>query len=199
MKSRNCIRVMVIMALAVAVGANCFAAASKTINVTAAVPTVAGSFTVTISKVRASDNQFVDSGPNLPIAFGTLSVDTTNNIYKADYYYAVDVGVVDNTSTAWTVTHTRTSLQKDSSTNLNMNVNVTFMKQTSSTTGTQLDKVVYNASNSKSFTKAQLSGGWLRVYYGIATGKGDAPNAVPIPLSQTAGTYSGTVTLSLAP
>ena len=180
-------------------GMPCFAATSKTINVTAFVPTISGGLNVTISKIRSSDDFWEQSGPTLPIDFGTLTLDTTYNVFRATYYYAVDVGVNDNTGTIWTVTHTRNSFKKDASNNLDTNVNVTFMKQTSSTSGSQLLKVSYASSNNVAYTKTQLLGGWLRIYYGIGTGSGDASGVLPIGLDKPTGTYSGSVVITLTP
>ena len=75
------------------------------------------------------------------------------------------------------------------------------MKQTSSTAGTQIEKVTYANSNSKAYNKAYLAGGWLRIYYGIATGKvaDDATGASPITNLKAYGQYSGQVTITLTP
>ncbi|MFH0827044.1 MAG: hypothetical protein V1923_04060 [Candidatus Omnitrophota bacterium] len=150
--------------------------------------------TVTVSKVVGTTFTTATS-----INFGTLVYDTVNKIFTTSdgSYYAVDVGCNSN-SADWTVTHTITSLLNGTS-NLDGHVNVTFMKQTSSTAGTQISKYSYAASNNKPFTKAQLSGGWLRVYYGLATGVGDATGVTPVPSDKTYGTYSGTVTFTLTP
>jgi hypothetical protein len=76
------------------------------------------------------------------------------------------------------------------------------MKQTSSTVATQLQKVSYGNSNNVAYTKAQLSGGWLRIYYGVGTGDPadpDAPGVTPIGLDTAAGTYNGSITITLTP
>jgi hypothetical protein len=82
---------------------------------------------------------------------------------------------------------------------------VTFVKQTSSTVGTELQKVSFGDSQNIAYTKAQLAGGWLRIYYGVGTGEvdsvtklgKDAPGVTPIGLDTPAGTYTGSVTLTL--
>ena len=195
---------LVIFVLAVG---SCYAANTQTINVTATVAAVANGLNVGISKIDsrgtcvATDDGWTSGQAN--IAFGTLAWDPANSIFLNNYYYAVDVGVVDNSGAAWTITHTRGDFKNTGNTaNLNNNVNVTFMKQTDATTGTQLSKVSYASSNNVAYTKAQLSGGWLRVYYGIATGDvragcTDAGGVEPIALDKPAGAYSGTVTLTL--
>ena len=172
------------------------AADTKSVNVQAYVPQQNG-LTVTVSKVVGTTFSSASS-----ISFGNLVYDTVNKIFTtADgSYYAVDVGCNSN-ATSWTITHTRTSLANGSS-NLDYNVNVTFMKQTSDTVGTQLGSILsYGGSNNKAFTNTQLAGGWLRVYYGLATGVTgkDASDVTPVPATKTYGTYSGTVTFTLTP
>ena len=104
---------------------------------------------------------------------------------------------------SWTVTHTRTDFIRSGGTeNLNNNVNVTFVKVDNTTAAeTQLSGgfVSYASSNSKVVASSELTGARLRIYYGIATGSGDAPGVAVIPASQASGAYSGTVTLTLSP
>jgi hypothetical protein len=172
------------------------AADTKNVDVKAYIPAQDG-LTVTVSKVVGNSWTGVPS-----IDFGNLTYDTTNHIFvTADgSYYAVDVGV-DSNAADWLVAHTVTSLVNGSE-NIDHNVNVTFMHQTSNTTGNKIGAVMsYAASNNKSFTKAQLAGGWLRVYYGIATGDTakDGADVTPIGATQTNGSYTGRVTFTLTP
>lgn len=193
MKSFVYFLVVVFLAFCATTG---LAATNRTINVKATIASVSGGLNVAISKVVG--DVFT---PDSAINFGTLTFDSTYRIFRPSdgRYYAVDIGVMDNTGTAWTLTHTRTSFKKDDTNNLDNNVNVTFMKQTSDTTGTQLRRVSFANSNNVSYTKSQLAGGWLRIYYGIASGKGDASGVTPIGLDKPAGTYAGTVTITLTP
>ncbi len=173
-----------------------WAATSQTVNINASVPLLAGSLSVGVSKITGSTWTSATS-----ISFGTLTWNTTNHIFLADSYFAVDIGVVDNSGTAWTITHTRTSLAGNGS-NLDNKVNVSFNKQTDSTHATELQKVSYGNSQSVAYTKAQLAGGWLRIYYGVGTGdpaKPDAAGVTPIGIDTPAGTYNGTVTITLTP
>lgn len=191
---------MLALALVFGVTGLCLAAQTKTINVTASVPQVTGGLNVTVAKINA-DTDHWDQVGDIPIAFGTLTYDTENGIFLPDYYYAVDVGVIDNSGTAWTLTHTRASVKKDATNNLDNNINVTFVKQVSDTSGTELKKVTFANSNNTAYTKANLAGGWLRIYYGIATGKSgqDAPGASPVTIDKPYGTYAGTVTITVTP
>lgn len=169
-------------------------AVSQTVTVNATVPVKTGGLTVGINKVTGS----VWTPNQTAIAFGTLTWDSINSIFLPASYYAVDIGVVDNTGTAWTVTHTRNSLANGTN-NIDNKVNVSFNKQTSDTASTLLQKVSFGNSNSIAYTKAQLTGGWLRIYYGIGTGSGDATGVTPIGLDTPAGTYTGSVTITLTP
>lgn len=170
------------------------AADTKTYQVRAVIP-AQNTLSVAISKVIGTTFTAATS-----VDFGSLVLDTTNNIFKTsdDSYYSVDVGINSNAAN-WTVTHAISNFA-NGTVNLNNNVNVTFMNQTSSTSGTQLAKLSYTGSNGKVINKADITtGGWLRIYYGLGTGSGDATGVLPIPATQTSGTYVGTVTLTLAP
>ncbi|MDD5060071.1 MAG: hypothetical protein PHY35_02995 [Candidatus Omnitrophica bacterium] len=196
-KMKNILKCMIFVLVAF-FATNALAATSQSVNVSATVPTMTGGLSVAISRVVNT----VWTPNQTSISFGTLTWDPTNSIFLAPAYYAVDVGVTDNSGTAWTVTHTRSSLARTGGGNLDNKVNVTFMKQTSSTVATQLQKVSYGNSNNVAYTKAQLSGGWLRIYYGVGTGDPadpDAPGVTPIGLDTAAGTYNGSITITLTP
>jgi hypothetical protein len=202
-KMKNILICMVFVVVAFC-ATNAWASSSQTVNVSATVPTVTGGLSVGISKVTGT----VWTAGQTAISFGTLVLDSVNNIFLPDSYYAVDIGVQDNSGTAWTVTHTRNSLLFGSN-NLDNKVNVAFVKQTSATAGTELSKFSFGLSNGKAFTKAELAGGWLRIYYGVGTGGTignivggtpiDASGVTPIGLDTPAGTYTGSVTITLTP
>jgi hypothetical protein len=168
------------------------------ITVSATVPTETGGLTVTVNKVVGDVWTTASS-----IGFGTLDLDPVNNIFTpADKgYYAVDIGVADNTGTDWRISHARGSLVRSAGGNIDNKVNVTFVKQTGKTTTAWSEMYTFGESAGKVYTKTQLAGGWLRIYYGIATGQAgkDAANATPIGLDTPAGTYTGSVTITLSP
>jgi len=111
-------------------------------------------------------------------------------------YYVLDVSV-DSNASSWTLTHTRTSLASGSNT-LDDNVNVTFYNKTGSSTEALLQKVSFDNSNNVAYTNSTLTNKWLRIYYGIATGSDDATGVSIIGSSAAAGTYTGSVTLTLS-
>jgi hypothetical protein len=194
-KMKNIIRCIVFAVVAFC-ATNALAASSQTVTVNATVPTKAGGLSVKVSKVVGDVWTTAST-----ISFGTLTWDPTNKIFAPDCYYAVDVSVEDNSGTAWTLTHTRAALANGSN-NVNNKVNVSFMKKT--LTGTEtVDKLLsYTDSQNVNYTKTALGAGWLRIYYGIGMGntaKPDATGVTPIGLDTPAGTYTGSVTITLTP
>lgn len=171
------------------------AADTKTVDVAAVIPQQNG-LTVSVSKVVGTTWTNATA-----IDFGSLVYDAENSVFGANAYYAVDVGVNSNAA-EWTVTHRASSISNTAGTDdLDDNINVDFVKQVDDDTATDLDKVTFANSDNKAFTKSQLTGGWLRIYYGIATGNAteDAPGAVPIDSDKPFGDYKGSVTLTLTP
>ncbi len=164
---------------------------------------------ITIHNANSSNDEW-DPTPVDNIDFGTLTYDSVNGIFLPDHYCVMDVGVLSNAAN-WTVTHTVNSSFTNGSDNLDHNVVVTFVKTEQvdtngdgipdTTSDTKISKLSY-ANSTQSFTKTQLSGGWLRVYYGIATGDPDAdePSDVsPITIDKSSGNYTGSVTITLTP
>jgi len=185
--------IAVVFLAAVLCAANVFAAGvTQSIGVTATIPSTA-SMTVTVSKIVSSTWTTTSE-----IAFGSLSWDSVNKMFLPSDggYYAVDI-VVNDTASTWTLTHTRSSLASGLST-LDNNVNVTFCNKTSSSAETTLSKVSYANSDNVAYTNSILTNSWLRIYYGIATGSSDASGVSTIGSGAIAGTYSGTVTLTLS-
>ena len=170
---------------------------SVTKNITASIPSQDG-LDVHISKVSADSGNWTRNQSS--IDFGTLTYDTTNHIFLPSCYYAVDVGVNTNTSN-WTVTHNTSSIQGPSGANLDNNVIVTFVKTENTSSGTNdvlLRRTSFANSNGVSYGKSNLNGGWLRIYYGIATGGSNEPsNVKPITMDKPAGNYTGSVTITL--
>lgn len=193
LKLRKIIGVLVVMLSLTFV---CFAQTSETVEITAEIPTLDG-LNVAISRIdvdpATGEETWVPD--QTAIDFGTLTYDETSHIFRAGRYYAVDVGVLSN-STTWTITHTGGSIANASGATLDNNINVVFMQQLTNSTANELGKFSYANSN-RSYTKSQINPGWLRIYYGIATGSGDAAGVSPITVNNRAGTYTGTITITL--
>ncbi len=199
-KMKNILIACMVFVVVAFCATSAWAAASQTVTVNATIPTLTGGLTVGISRVTGT----VWTPNQTAISFGTLTWNTANSIFLASSYFAVDIGVTDNSGTVWTLTHTRTNLASGVN-NLNNKVNVSFVKETDPTgvvKGTLLQKVSYGNSNSIAYNKTQLAGGWLRIYYGVGTGDPadpDATGVTPIGLDTPAGTYTGSVTITLTP
>ncbi len=188
---RELLRAITILGISVHLTFTCLAADS-TKTVSAAIPTVTP-LMVSISEVNASTGVWTTE--KTTANFGNLTFNTTYNIFQASVYYAIDVGI-DSNADNWWITHTHATITDGEGNDLDGNINVTFMKQTGPSTATSLDAVSYGNSD-KSYTKAEMAGGWLRVYYGMGTGSGDNTGVTPITISKPVGTYSGSVTFTL--
>ena len=202
---------------------------SKTIPITAKIDTQTSGMDISVSKVTVTDctganDKTWNKMPTLTMPMGTLGFDTRNgdNVFRTgtapnftdSFYFAVDVGVIDNSGRDWYITHTPTTIRGSVSGTLDSHVNVAFTKVSKGTgpggtdVVTDLEKKVFGSST-KTINKGDLGTQWLRVYYGVASGIGpttanpnncvrDAADASPITLVNTpAGDYSGSVTLSL--
>jgi len=151
------------------------------------------SLTVNISKVE--NNTWT---PATNLEFGDLFYDETNKIFTASAYFAVDVEILANGST-WAVVHNCTSISNGAE-NLDNTINVSFVHQKDKDTGEEIEKLSYASSNGKSLPKSKFpDGGWLRIYYGVATGEvtKDAPGVTPIVSGNTSGSYKGNINLTL--
>jgi hypothetical protein len=195
---KNSVMILGFACMVLCIASAGFAADTATVAVNAAIPQQNG-LTVTVSKVLVADNSWT---PATSIDFGSLTFDNTNSIFTADSYYAVDVGISSNDAD-WGVKHTTSSIVNGTET-LDNNVNVTFIKQLDAATSdpNPLAYVSFANSNNQEFRKAAIGTGWLRVYYGIATGNPttpDAPGVTPIGSAKTYGSYTGSVTLTLVP
>lgn len=214
MKKRIFLILMAVV-LIMSFGSVSFAAQTKNLVVKAVVPTQAQSLKLMVMRVDSkntetpADDTFEVPVENRAVDFGTVTVDTTFNIYRARYYFAVDCAVLDNSGNNWTLTQTKTPVQKDALNNIDSNINVVFTKMIrnldGSETQTDLVKKSYANSGGQAHTRDQLKDGalqgWLRIFYGLATGTPatDAPGVVPLPLDKPSGTYQGAVTLTLTP
>lgn len=166
---------------------------SETVNITATIPQMTG-LSIGISKVDADTGQWHPNQSS--IDFGVLQFDDTYKIFRANCYYAVDVGVEANAA-SWTISHNAGPITDGKGHYLDDNISVTFVQQLGDQEkGADLGKYKYSNAT-RSFIKSQISPGWLRIYYGVATGNPDDPAEV-ITMSKPAGTYTGTITITLS-
>jgi len=189
---KNTIRAIAVLAFVVALGSVCFAQTTSTIPVKAVINASTG---LSVSIWRITGSTWAEDSE---INFGTLTLDPTYQIFRSASYYALEVAVNSN-ATNWTLRHTANSVASGTN-NLNSNINVTFVRQIDDTTSADLTggKVSYANSNAKQYTKADFAlGGWMRIYYGLATGSGDNSGVSVITSSKAAGNYAGSVVLTL--
>ena len=222
-KNMKGMKIAMVFALALGLGLifgpSCFAAriTSAPLTVTAVVPTLNTGLSVTVTPVQVTGNVFGTPGGNTITlgdpATGQLVPDFANSIFTSPIYYAVDVAVIDNTGNPWYITTSISSIKRGTTTdNLDSNLNVTYVKILTTTdatgkkveTPTQIQKTTFAQSGVSSTTllnSTALSGQFLRIYYGLATGvvANDASGASPILLTKPAGTYTGGVTITLTP
>lgn len=187
--------VIAVLFLVVGLTAVCSAQTSSSPIPVRAVISQTSALNVAISKIVGTtwtENQSA-------IDFGTLQFDTQWGIFRAPMYYAVDVGINSNAA-AWTITHKTTPVATTSGATLDDGINVTFVRQFSDRDESLTNGAVsFAASNNKVYSKTNFpTGSWLRIYYGLATGSNDNPGVnVITAASKPAGTYSGSVTLTL--
>ncbi|MCX5699731.1 MAG: hypothetical protein NTX01_08565 [Candidatus Omnitrophica bacterium] len=182
---------------------------SVPITVKAEIPKMTEGLSVGISKVtgeaeNGTGGEWTTLPAGSPLDFGILKWTTTNNIniFLPTCYFAVDIGVQDNSGSTWTIIHEFTSLNNSSGGNIDDKVNVTFANQADKTHGTTLLYTSFLGSGNISYTKEALGKGWLRIYYGIGTGnltKPDASGVTPIGMDTPYGQYSGSVKITLVP
>lgn len=191
MFKNNVIIILVIILLSGLISIS-YAADAQVLTPKAVIPPTSG-LTISIFKIVGS----AWTAGQTSIDFGSLVYDLKYNVFRGGCYYAIDVDVSSN-ALNWQIKHETTSISNGAET-LDENINVVFMKQLDDFNADELLKANFAESNGKSFYKNQLTDGWLRIYYGLATGEAgkDAPNAKPIGSSKTFGNYQGTVKITL--
>lgn len=194
--SKKIKRILAISGLILGLGAGQLSYSQTSYQVSATIPAMFG-MNVAINRIDSKNTEDPKDdawATATGIDFGELSLDPKTSILRAQYYGAVDVGAYNNAG-GFTLMHEASPMNGPGGT-LDEHVNVIFVKQTSDTESSDLSKNAYNKSDI-SYSKDQLSGGWLRIYYGLASGKGDAAGITPVNLEKQLGTYSGTITLTL--
>jgi len=223
---KRLMNILLVAALVLGYVQLCQADETKTIQIRAYIPQLTQRLDVAVSKVTVveggKDSWVTQS--SLAMDFGNLVFDNREytdtdgtkkkyNIFRPGtapgvgvFYYAVDIGVIDNTGTAWRLKHIPSNIVGSGGKNLDYNINVAFAKvknEGGQDVETAIQKVAY-ANSYKEITSTSLEGGWIRIYYGIASGKKtgtgpdvDATGVVPIDATYPAGEYKGTITLTL--
>jgi hypothetical protein len=201
-------KLFLLTALAVAVlGKAAFAA---DFPITAVIP-AATTVKFVVSEVTPGPTPVFVSHPSFSLDFSTagtgMSYDLTNGIWVGSRFFAIDLATTKADGTPAPGTYGSVSFSyggnvvpagQGASEGLNKRATLTAVKVNSDSTETSLRKgAIGNAF--ASLTNADVAGGFLRVYVGLATGETGAnaiPGSVPFTNADKPGTYTGTLTIT---
>lgn len=195
-----------IFCLTLVVGA-AYAASSVNVTVRAVVPSSLDLSTSIRSAPPNADPFGPGSAAETSIDFGTLTFDTTNNIWVASKYFTVFL-VPTSSGRSYVVQQTNSGVVSGSD-NLNNNLIMTPDYQTADVLGSAAqgpmpagdslgpaalsfgtNRIIYNGNAGQSRI--------VRAYYGLSTGAaGEPAGAQPITVDTPSGTYTGTITFSV--
>lgn len=189
----------------VALSASVANAQSQPFTVQANVP-AATSASFSVSKVIPGTPETFVPTATTNLDFGTLTLDTTNNIFVPAHFWVIDVGANGAGSPDIAVTYTDTANPNgalNNGTGLGRRGTISYAEVV---TNADLSQTV-NLIRGESLSQANTSGGvnetafdngFLRVSVGVATGDPalQEGNATPFTALDNPGNYSGTVTLT---
>ncbi len=181
---------------------------TDTLTVSATIPSATG-LQLTVTPVNASTNTAGTSSTTATtIPFGTLTFNSTNNIYVPTDYYTVALGTTGGAGTPTvTVTYAEGNNPNNPGTTTNglgTKATATFLTVNSSTgaqTVSSLGKQrLIDLTGSAGAMGTPPAGTYEQVDVGIWTGSTTAPadpsNGQPFSNSDVAGTYTGTLTFT---
>ena len=201
-------KLLVLTALAVAVlGKVAFAA---DFPITAKIP-AATTVNFIVSEVTPGPTPVFVSHPSFNLDFSTagtgMSYDAANGIWVGSRFFAIDLATVDGTGTPAPGTFGSISFAyagqvvpagQPATEGLNKRATLTAVRVNADETETSLRKGAVG-NTFTSLTNADVAGGFLRVYVGLATGETGAneiPGSVPFTNGDKPGTYTGTLTIT---
>lgn len=192
----------------VCIGGMVFAASTVNVTVRAVVPSSLDLTTSIRSAPPGGDPYGPGSADATSLDFGTLTFDTTNNIWVASKYFSVFL-IASTSGRAYTLQQTNNGVVSTGTNNLNSNLIMTPDYQSADQLGGSPQGLMPAGD---SLGSASLSLGTnriiyngvagqtriVRAYYGIATGAaGEPTGAQPVTTNQPAGTYTGTIIFSV--
>ena len=195
------------VALALCAGGMAFAATTVNVAVKAVVPSSLALTSSIRSAAPGQDPFGPGSADATTIDFGTLTFDTTNNIWVASKYFAVFL-IATTSGRPYVIQQTNSGIASGAS-NLNANMLMTPDYQSADKLGTTAQGLIPAGD---SVGPATLSFGTnkhiydstsglsriVRAYYGLATGApGEPTGSAPITTNKLSGTYSGSITFSV--
>ena len=182
-------------------------ASTTTFAVSATVPVATG-VSINVSSVNSTTNAFTAvSGTTL--SFDPMTLNTTNNIYLPNHYYALDFGVLGGAgATDVTLTYNEGSNPNGTTNGLGVKSTATFIKEVvgaTSTTETALTahgpkkRLIDLSGEHVAYT--ELTGGFLRIYLGIVTKDPqatypDPANSQPFTNGDAPGVYTGSLVVT---
>ena len=159
-------------------------AATRSFTLTASVPSATG-VSINAASIAAATSTWTALASNATtMSFDTMTFNSTYGYWAPDHYFAVDVGTTGGSGNLTTVVTYTEGTNQNAATGghgLGYKGIATFMKVTGSGTSTTEASIAAHGKKrlidltGETVTPAQVSGGWLRVYLGIATGAAGEP------------------------
>ena len=167
----------------------------------------ASGVSIAASSVTVSSNVWTALASNATtLSFDTMTFNSTYGYWAPNHYFAVDVGTIGGSGNLTTVVTYAEGTNQNSAMGghgLGYKGIATFMKVTGSGTSTKETSIAAHGKKrlidltGETVTPAQVSGGWLRIYLGIATGaSGEPAGSELFTNADHAGTYDGAITFT---
>ena len=181
-------------------------AATRSFTLTASVPSATG-VSINAASIAAATSTWTALASNATtMSFDTMTFNSTYGYWAPDHYFAVDVGTTGGSGNLTTVVTYTEGTNQNAATGghgLGYKGIATFMKVTGSGTSTTEASIAAHGKKrlidltGETVTPAQVSGGWLRVYLGIATGAAGEPTGAELFTNlDHSGAYTGTITFT---
>jgi len=180
-------------------------AVQRAFTVQASVPAATG-VAINASSVTVAGNVFTPLSSSATLLnFDTMTFNTQYGVWRPDHYFAIDVGTIGGGGNVTTiVTYSEGANPNGTGHGLGYKAQATFQKVTlvggdqQESSITAIGKKRLGAlTGGVTVTPAQITGGWLRVYLGVATGDlAEAADSEPFTNADKSGTYDGIITFS---
>ncbi len=207
-------KLFLLTVLAVALSASAAFAAAFPITATIPAATTVKFIVSEITPAVAGGNPIFASHPSLSLNFATagsgMKYDAANGIWAGDRFFAIDLAPVTSGdvpapgtygSVAFSYSANVVPSGQDATEGLNKRATLTAVKVVG-TSETELRKGAIGNTFS-ALSNADVAGGFLRVYVGLATGETAVggttpliPGSVPFTNADKPGTYTGTLTIT---
>jgi hypothetical protein len=175
---------------------------SQSLTVSASIPTPT-SLVLTVNTYNASNNSLVSSSTSATtIPFGTLTFNSTNNVYLPTNYFGVILGTNGAGTPIVNVTYSEGANPNGSSNGLGTKTMATFVTVNANNNTETTSSIGKKTLGSLTGTTGELStipsGSYEKVYVGVCTGNSgtDATGCAPFTTTDAGGTYTGTLTFT---